>query len=377
MEVIFIVGSAQALFFSLLVFTKKKSHYSDKILGFWLLILGLELIVPAILFSENYKEYIHLAGSDMGLMLAQLALMYLYAKALVMGQNEFRRKDLRHLIPIFFLYLLTLPYFLKTKEEKIAYYENNMEFEFYYVIVIIIFMVYFSYYFYSTYMILKRHRLTVRKLFSTIENVQLLWIRNILISYAAFFVVSFIASGLFSVLELPMVYSDYVGYVMLVLFVYGVGYFGHRQSIIFQTEGPSSVVEHSKEPREDHSISEEHIVTAEEQNFAESLREHMKKTKPFTEPKLSLYDLASQMSVNTHYLSTVLNKVVGKNFYEFVNDYRISEVKNRIHKKEFETFTILTIALESGFNSKSSFNRIFKNGTGQTPSEFIREVKSA
>ena len=69
--------------------------------------------------------------------------------------------------------------------------------------------------------------------------------------------------------------------------------------------------------------------------------------------------LAEEMGITTHYLSNILNNVIHNNFYEVVNKYRGEEVKNKLARNEDKRFTLLAIALESGFNSKASFNRIF------------------
>lgn len=76
------------------------------------------------------------------------------------------------------------------------------------------------------------------------------------------------------------------------------------------------------------------------------------------------------MNISTHHLSQAINQNLNTNFYKFVNAYRVEEVKKKLKNPEFEKYSILGIAFESGFNSKSTFNKIFKEETGMTPSEF-------
>ena len=99
----------------------------------------------------------------------------------------------------------------------------------------------------------------------------------------------------------------------------------------------------------------------------------MKKEKPFLDPELKMGQLAEMANLTTNKLSELLNEGVGKTFYEFVNDYRLEEVKSKLGDPEFANYTILGIALDSGFNNKNTFNRYFKKQTGQTPSEYMRE----
>jgi AraC-like DNA-binding protein len=72
----------------------------------------------------------------------------------------------------------------------------------------------------------------------------------------------------------------------------------------------------------------------------------------------------------------VINEHMGKNFYSLVNDYRVEEVKQRMEDPAYRNLTILAIAYDAGFNAKSSFNTIFKEKTGMTPSEYQRSVTS-
>jgi len=74
--------------------------------------------------------------------------------------------------------------------------------------------------------------------------------------------------------------------------------------------------------------------------------------------------------IPTHQLSRVINEHFGRNFFDFINGYRVAEVKRKILDPAYAHFSLLGIAFESGFNSKSAFNRVFKKITGQTPSQF-------
>ena len=96
----------------------------------------------------------------------------------------------------------------------------------------------------------------------------------------------------------------------------------------------------------------------------------MQSGKPFLDPNLTLAQLSDALEIPSHYLSQVINEVFGLNFFNFVNGYRVEEVKLRILNPKYDSFPVLGIALECGFNSKTAFNRIFKNMTGLTPTEY-------
>ena len=97
---------------------------------------------------------------------------------------------------------------------------------------------------------------------------------------------------------------------------------------------------------------------------------HLEKEKTYLDPNLRLADLAAQLNLPAHQLSQALNKVLGKNFYEFINTYRVEEVKKCLPDPSFSNYTFAAIGSHCGFNSSASFYRIFKQISGMTPSEF-------
>ena len=102
------------------------------------------------------------------------------------------------------------------------------------------------------------------------------------------------------------------------------------------------------------------------------LEELMSDQKLYTNPDLSLDSLALALDINPKYLSVILNNSVGKNFYDFINHYRIEEVKERLADSKSRNYTIEAIANQAGFRSKSSFNAAFRKQTKMTPREYIR-----
>ena len=99
----------------------------------------------------------------------------------------------------------------------------------------------------------------------------------------------------------------------------------------------------------------------------------MVEKKPYLNPDLNLPELAGELNIPSHYLSQVINKNIGQNFFDFINRYRIEEVKSKIMDPNYHKYSVLGIAFEAGFNSKSAFNRVFKNSTGQTPTQFKKQ----
>ncbi len=106
------------------------------------------------------------------------------------------------------------------------------------------------------------------------------------------------------------------------------------------------------------------------ERYRERLHDHMLNDKPYRNPAISLHSLAKEVGIPAKHLSAVINEFYGRNFYRYVNSYRIDECKRMLGRDSGNGFNILEIAYETGFNSKNSFNLAFREETGMTPSQY-------
>ena len=107
--------------------------------------------------------------------------------------------------------------------------------------------------------------------------------------------------------------------------------------------------------------------------YANKITHYMSTAKPYLDANLTLPQLAIMLQIPPHHLSRVINEKFGINFFDFINQYRVAEVKTKIDNPEFDNLSLLGIAFDCGFNTKSAFNRVFKKMTGMTPSEFKKQ----
>jgi AraC-like DNA-binding protein len=128
-------------------------------------------------------------------------------------------------------------------------------------------------------------------------------------------------------------------------------------------EGKGEVMEREKE------------APAEWNEVLGQLRGHMELRRPWLEPDLTLEQLAAQLKLRPKLLSQAINEGLGQNFFEFINTYRIGEAKRLLTNPADKKITVLEVLYQVGFNSKSSFNTVFKKQTGMTPSEFKKKMK--
>jgi AraC-like DNA-binding protein len=107
-------------------------------------------------------------------------------------------------------------------------------------------------------------------------------------------------------------------------------------------------------------------------DYETALAAFMQKSRIYLDPDLSLEILASRMKMSRHHLTQLLNEKLEKNFYSFINEYRIEEAIDRLNDPSLQV-NILSLAFDCGFNSKSSFNNYFKKITGSTPTAYRKE----
>lgn len=118
----------------------------------------------------------------------------------------------------------------------------------------------------------------------------------------------------------------------------------------------------------------EKITDEELAHWRSQIEKLMADEKPWLDPELSLPDLAQRLQTNASVLSAVVNRAFGKNFNDFVNEYRVEAVKKLLNDPSAGHLSLLGIGLDCGFNSKSTFNRAFRKATGVAPSGWGRQV---
>jgi AraC-like DNA-binding protein len=112
------------------------------------------------------------------------------------------------------------------------------------------------------------------------------------------------------------------------------------------------------------------------QQIDEIVTRFLDEKKPFLQQRYSLKDLAEDTQIPLHQLSAYINKHCGKNFNDFINEYRVQYCKEKILNDECRNKKLEAVAEESGFNNRNTFAIAFKKVTGINPSQFLKQVKS-
>lgn len=118
-------------------------------------------------------------------------------------------------------------------------------------------------------------------------------------------------------------------------------------------------------------------LSPEARRVLDLLPDFMRRKRPFLDPDLSLGDLAEAMDSSRNVLSLAFNVGLERSFYDYINEFRVGEVIRLMADPERKNHKILALALDAGFNSKTTFNELFKKATGQTPSAYLRGLGSS
>lgn len=193
------------------------------------------------------------------------------------------------------------------------------------------------------------------------------WSRLLLFLYALFIFayVSYYALVNFSFFNSEW---DYMISFTMTISIYAIGYFIFRQPRIFDGELYAQLFL----PVKNKDASVESALTAE---FYEYLTGYMAKEKPYLDNELRLVHLADKVGFSTHLLSRIINEESGKNFNQFINDYRLEEAEKLMFEDPLAS--IKTIYFDVGFNNKATFYKAFRNRYGCTPSEFRKQLIQA
>lgn len=210
----------------------------------------------------------------------------------------------------------------------------------------------------------RNYQQVIKQEVSNTENVSISWVRFFM---AVFLVVNLtFLFGLFAVIHLDIMRWVWGSAgLILSLSIFALGYKGILQREIFYFNSDLPVKPVEPKPAKDGAY---------DRALLDKLRVFMLDKKPFLDPELSLSGLAKQIGLSRNQLSQLINEGQGENFYDFVNKYRVEEVKRLMADPQKQNYNLLGMALEAGFKSKSTFNLIFKRFTGLTPTEYKKNI---
>ncbi len=354
-ETIAWVGFSQGLFAAILMMTKRNRNDSDKILVAWLTLLAIEFLTCAI----DYKVFGNPLLSSSFLLFNPA--FYLYITSLVKPSFRLKWMQLLHLVPFVFFeviaYIIKEPYTLRT------YFSPDSSLWYRYMFGAASSISWLVYNSYSAFIVF-RHRKSLENEFSNIESQQKLgWLLFIVVFYNVYCVFTAVTSIMAIYLSLNFPLPHLYNYSALLLLIYILGFYGLQQGIIFKPIFEDNDGKYSKSP----------LSNARKAVIKRQLIKYFREEQPYLDANLNMNALSTYLNVRKHYLTEVLNTEIGKNFFRFVNEYRVEAVKKQLADPK-NIYSIEAIGYECGFSSKSSFFTVFKKLTGQTPMQYKKEV---
>lgn len=341
---------------------KKGNRLSNRILSVFFFLNFIFALLYYLIHIGFWFEYPPLYLTSNSLFYFMGPLLYFYAKSLCYKDFRVEKKAIFHFLPFLFLVFFAFVYY----HLKIAFVphpssSNVIPLSRYeilvYFCVLYGFLLYYCLISLNT---LSKYRKDLKNHFSNVNRINLAWLSMIIIAYTCVWFLDLIIYLLLFIPGFPRliltILNQSSGAINLA-FALVILFKGLKQSDIFT--GISSE-KYKTERLPQHEIDE----------YKNRIETAMTDQKPYLDPELNLDNLAEIVSIPSRHLSQVINVAFNQNFFDFISDYRIHEAKQLLHDPAYKDKTILNILFDVGFNSKSSFNHLFKKKTGMTPSEF-------
>ncbi|GMN07395.1 hypothetical protein MTsPCn5_27840 [Croceitalea sp. MTPC5] len=304
--------------------------------------------------------------------------VYFYTQSLLNTTFQLTKKDWIHFLPFILYSFYSLIVFITDKFifHEYYFYANGRDKDLatWYQIAGLLSM--------SIYLILSlRYYANYKKLiFDTVsyaETILFRWIRSFMVAFLGILILRL----LFFILnpDWGEFGSQFWHYILFSLVFYYISINGYANAIksTFFTErknGEINVLVQEKEKSK--GVIQDTAIEKDIDVWKVKLADLITNKRLYENPRLTLQDVANELRTTTKIISSVVNKGFQMNFNDFINHYRIQAVKAKIKAKEHDSSTLLGIALDSGFNSKATFNRAFKKGTGLSPKDYIENSVS-
>lgn len=362
-SVTLLLGAAQGFFLALLLFERKRNQTANRLLAFLVCFYSVYIGDVALFVMNYHQAFPHLIGVTVGLPSLFGPLHYLYVRLMISPGRKLEKRDWLHFLPFVIFKAYMLPFHLSSAPEKLQFIQNLavageplalVGFEW-------VMILQGNIYMFLSLLLLKRHSRTIKDSFSSIDKINLSWLRNLTIGTAGIWLLVLILNLLPAIGFTLTENADHFIAPATSLFIYVMGYLSLRQR-----ETHIGEVDFTRAPK----YQKSGLSPEQSENYLHRLRQFMESKKLYTKNDLTLNELAERLAIPAHHLSQIINDRLQQNFYDFVNNYRVEEAKKRLLDPAYQHLTILAIAYEVGFSSKSVFNAAFKKLANMTPSQY-------
>ncbi|WP_421801315.1 helix-turn-helix domain-containing protein [Flagellimonas sp.] len=351
-------GAAGILMTILFAFKKSNDSFSNRILGLYVLLYSIEIFYNCIkwLGLLNSSPWVHFNLIAFPFWTLYGPLIFIYVRRIVTGKG-ISTKDVLHLIPVLLVVITLSPFYMLDTSDKIEILRSTgpLAHTWFPSWGIWLFSLHLFSYAAVTYVKFKNA--------ASLGYQQRLWLKWLLGSYFSFSILFFAFLFLLSFGIVPPHY-DYFIDLGIVTTVSVTTYFGFMQPDIFRGRPFREILPLAK-------YRKSGLDKATALDLKSRLDILMQENKLYKEPDLRLDDLSKQLHTSRNHISQVINEEFNKNFFEFVNSYRVEEAIDLLQEEENQKIT--DILYDVGFNNRSSFYKAFKKSTGYNPSEYLQK----
>ena len=374
-----------SVFSAFLIFFKYRSFRAARSFTVILIFFAFECAFSAFMEAKGYRTHPLFLGLSRPIIFLYGPLFYLTYSFITGYNRQFRADMLFHFIPFAAHAFLIIPFAVKSGATKIFLYEHYVKGVAYieYLPHFMMFMkvLFFSIYSLAPIVLILKHRRAMMEFYSTIDTVKILKLFAVALQYVftAIFLIyiftGYLTGPAFLRPDIPVYFVYILGIPIFMLVFFGLtdDRFFECQSSTADLLDDTNEEKDNDESKEEKKYKKNKIPDELAGAGLEMLKEVMENEKPFTDSNLTLVNLAEMVHIKPHHLSQILNGIIGENFYVYINTARIKYAVKLMKEDTGKDKSILEIAYESGFNSKSAFNTYFKNIMGETPSKFRRK----
>lgn len=360
-QYICVIGSVQGLLLFTLLISDRRMTTASRILGLICLVIALTFSVPFILMNLGNGWMAWTLGPVFFLPVALGPLGYLYCRSALLG-TRLGQQDLLHAIPVLLCYGLTADIALADPQRMAEWIAGDRpESIRLQMAEHLPFLIAVGYSAWTGWMIWQYRRKAANNL-SNFDPDAFRW----LLALQVFSLLVWSLKTLPGPVSSPTLLLD-IADILLAVFIYIIAIIQWRNPYFFTVPALASAPSTASSDRDTMPQRGELDPSIRAELF-QTLKQRLEEDRLYLDSGLTLERLAAATGLSKHHVSEVLNRHAGKNFYDFINGYRIDFVCNRLRQSSDQS--VLDIALEAGFASKSTFNAIFKRYTGHTPTEF-------
>tara|TARA_R110002167_G_scaffold31464_36_gene103397 strand:+ start:1061 stop:2254 length:1194 start_codon:yes stop_codon:yes gene_type:complete len=366
------LGAVHGLIISLFLFLGAKQLGANRVMALWCLFLSLSFLGGFIYLDKTINVFSFLIGWTYFLPAAYGGLLYLYCKKLL-DRSEFALEDTVHLLPLVLCYALNIDILLAPSEQKLSYILTlpplTPSFYISQAILYLQAIVYFA----LSIRLLLTYKKSYKEQFSDTTKDKSNWLAILICLSLVIWLIKMSASFFVDISWLSN-----LGSALIVVLIYLIGFMQWLKPQLFVTQGlmhipkPLVLSKHLSDLHADAAAQtrEERLALDAETHalFAKVLVDTVKNEHLYLQESLSLAQVSAQTDISIHHISETLNHHLEKNFYRFINEFRIEHFCTELASNHQSK--ILDLALRSGFSNKSTFNAAFKEFKGLTPSEY-------